>query len=430
MKMRLIALVALLITGGGAQHLAAAETEPCALLTLAEVGAALKAPATMDRPHRIRSNNVTVGGDCFYRSGRDRSTLVTLTVDAHPSGHQRTSFARGRQKPHVVEVSGVGDAAYADTAPSRPPSVTFLRGDVLVTVTVTDPLGVAEAKQLAMLAAARLPAATAESPAPSTRPPSSAQVPSRMPQLPTESPAASTPPSIDSALIGTWKFDGFTADMFWVVRADGSYRLHGWGAGNQQQRGHFEGAKGQWSIHAPNWQDAGTYTLADASTWVVTGKLGTGTWKRVWHPGQLQQNGPGHGGVCNLLRPTEVAGVLAAAVVDPEGIGARNSNTGEALEGCRYTSRLNGTDRVEIRLGSGTHFAKTYAQAKQVARQQVAVPTVGLDTYATMEGSTIALHVLSPSRIMTLALHLAPGVTTEDLPGMIELTRLAYGRLR
>jgi hypothetical protein len=104
----------------------------------------------------------------------------------------------------------------------------------------------------------------------------------------------------------------------------------------------------------------------------------------VWHPGQLQQNGPGHGGVCNLLRPTEVAGLLDAAVVDPEGIGARNSNTGEALEGCRYTSRLNGTDRVEIHLGSGTHFAKTYAQAKQVARQQVAVPTVGLDTYATI----------------------------------------------
>jgi hypothetical protein len=63
-----------------------------------------------------------------------------------------------------------------------------------------------------------------------------------------------------------WKFDGFTADMFWVVRADGSYRLHGWGVGNQQQRGRFEEAKGQWSINAPNWQDAGTYKLVDANT--------------------------------------------------------------------------------------------------------------------------------------------------------------------
>jgi hypothetical protein len=55
---------------------------------------------------------------------------------------------------------------------------------------------------------------------------------------------------------------------------------------------------------------------------------------------------------------------------------------------------------------------------------------VGLDTYATMEGSMMALHVLSPSRIMTLALHLAPSVTTEDLLGMMALANLAYGRLR
>jgi hypothetical protein len=100
---------------------------------------------------------------------------------------------------------------------------------------------------------------------------------------------------------------------------------------------------------------------------------------------------------------------LDAAVVDPEGIGARHSGTGEALEGCRYTSRLNGTERVEIRLDSGTHLAKAYAQNKQAARQQVAVPTVGLDTYATLAGSTIAVHVLTPSRIMTLTLPLASG---------------------
>ena len=79
MKVRLIALAALLISGGDTQHLTAAEVEPGSLLTLAEVGAVLNAPATMDRPHRIRSNNVTVGGDCFYRSGHDRSLLVPLT---------------------------------------------------------------------------------------------------------------------------------------------------------------------------------------------------------------------------------------------------------------------------------------------------------------------------------------------------------------
>jgi hypothetical protein len=134
--------------------------------------------------------------------------------------------------------------------------------------------------------------------------------------------------------------------------------------------------------------------------------------------------------VCNLLTTTEAAGLLDAAVADPEGIGARNSNTGEALEGCRYTSRLNGNERVEIDLDSGSFLPKVFAQAKQAARQQVAVPNVGVDTYATMAGTSISVHVLAPTRIMKLTVALAPSVASEDIPKMIELARLAYGRLR
>lgn len=103
---------------------------------------------------------------------------------------------------------------------------------------------------------------------------------------------------------------------------------------------------------------------------------------------------------------------------------------GEALEACRYTSRLSGVDQIEIHLSGGTHFANAYAQAKQIARRQVAVPIVGLDTYATMVNNTIAVHVLTPSGIMKLTLNLAPGAASEDLPGMIELARIAYTRLR
>lgn len=136
---------------------AVAEVEPCSLLTLAEVSAVLNAPAIMGRPHRIRRNNVTVGGDCVYRSEREQTTLVTLQVDAYPAGHQQDAFTLGRQRPHVVDVSGVGDAAYAKDPPSGPKSLTVLWGKVLVTVIVTDPLGVAEARQLATLAGARLP---------------------------------------------------------------------------------------------------------------------------------------------------------------------------------------------------------------------------------------------------------------------------------
>jgi hypothetical protein len=136
---------------------AVAEVEPCSLLTLAEVSEVLNAPASMDRPHRVRRNNVTVGGDCVYRSAYDRTTLVTLHVDAYPGGHQRTALARRCQRPYTVDVSGVGDAACAEDPPAGPKSLTFLRGEVLVMITMTDPLGIAEAKELARRAIARLP---------------------------------------------------------------------------------------------------------------------------------------------------------------------------------------------------------------------------------------------------------------------------------
>ena len=406
---------------GGALGTAFAEVEPCSLLTLAEVGAVLRGPATQDRPHRVRTNNVTVGGDCTYRSPINRSLVVTLHVDAYPGGHQRASFERGRQRPHVVGVSGLGDLAYAVTPPSGLQTVTFLQGEVLVSV-MAQGLGVAEARQLATLVAARLPASAAQPPAPPVRPPVSAAPPAAAPA----SPPGGGP---DPALVGTWKFDGVAADILWAVRTDGSYRLHGFGA-QLPQRGRIEATRGRWSVTAPNWQDSGSYDLAGADTWRVTGKLGTGAWKRVWRPGQTFENGPGHGGVCLLVRPAEVAGLVDSAVGDPEGIGARRQGTGEALEGCRYTSRLNGADRVEIRLNAGSTIARSFEQDKRAAGASLAVPGVGLDAYASLSKNVVTLRALTATRIMTLTLHLAPGVVSDDLAGLVELARLASQRLR
>ncbi len=136
---------------------AGSAVDPCSLVTLDEVSEVLNAPVSMDRPHRVQRNNVTVGGDCVYRSERDRMTLVTLHVDAYPGGHQRTALARRCQRPYTVDVSGVGEAACAEDPPRGPKSLTFLQGEVLVIITMTDPLGTAKARQLARRAGARLP---------------------------------------------------------------------------------------------------------------------------------------------------------------------------------------------------------------------------------------------------------------------------------
>lgn len=156
MKSQVRHVLVLMASGLSAGHLPAAEVEPCSLLKLEEVGAVLQGPATMGQPHRVRLNGVTVGGDCFYRSELDRTTVVTLTVDAYPAGHQRATFDRGRQRPHVLDVPNLGDIAYAHAPPNGLQSVTFLRKQTLVTISVVG-VGLPEAKELAALAAARLP---------------------------------------------------------------------------------------------------------------------------------------------------------------------------------------------------------------------------------------------------------------------------------
>ena len=170
-RLRMAALLVLGVTLGAAGP-AAAELEPCSLLTLAEVGAVLRGPATQDRPHTVRRNNVAVGGDCSYRSPLNRSIVITLHVDGYPGGHQRAAFEKGRQRPHVTGISGLGDLAYAEAPPSRPVRVTFLKGDVLVWV-MAQGLGVAEVRELARLAASRLPGPSATPPAAASRTPMS-----------------------------------------------------------------------------------------------------------------------------------------------------------------------------------------------------------------------------------------------------------------
>ncbi|QOZ23152.1 caspase family protein [Bradyrhizobium sp. CCBAU 51753] len=100
---------------------------------------------------------------------------------------------------------------------------------------------------------------------------------------------ATTAGVIDPALVGTWEImvPGGRGQSRWIwqIMADGSYRFHA--EPSRSARAH-EGtvtfANGRWTLHAlrglRNYSDGGSYEIHDATA-VITGKLGTGYWKRT-----------------------------------------------------------------------------------------------------------------------------------------------------
>jgi len=87
----------------------------------------------------------------------------------------------------------------------------------------------------------------------------------------------------DPRTVGTWVFPINPGRWVWQVGPDGTYQFHSEAAdAAPSHSGSFTASNGRWSLQAGNgWTDQGTYSFADANTWVVTGKLGTGTWRRL-----------------------------------------------------------------------------------------------------------------------------------------------------
>ncbi|WP_271577734.1 caspase family protein [Bradyrhizobium sp. CCBAU 11361] len=104
------------------------------------------------------------------------------------------------------------------------------------------------------------------------------------------SPAAPRGPSstIDPALVGTWEImvpnGRGQSRWIWEIMGDGTYRFH---AEPQRSARSHEGtitaANGRWTLRAlrglSGYSDGGAYEIRDALA-VITGKLGTGAWKR------------------------------------------------------------------------------------------------------------------------------------------------------
>ncbi|MCS3445838.1 MULTISPECIES: caspase family protein [Bradyrhizobium] len=101
-------------------------------------------------------------------------------------------------------------------------------------------------------------------------------------------PSTTSAGAIDPALVGTWEImvpDGRGQSRWiWRIMADGTYQFHAEPSrAARPHEGTVSFANGRWTLHAlrglRNYSDGGSYEIRDAIA-VITGKLGTGYWKR------------------------------------------------------------------------------------------------------------------------------------------------------
>ena len=102
--------------------------------------------------------------------------------------------------------------------------------------------------------------------------------------------APAPPPSvIDPSLVGTWEImvpgDRGQSRWIWSIMGDGTYKFHAEGGrAVRAHEGTMTAVNGRWTLHATrglsDYTDGGSYEVHDAAA-VITGKLGTGYWKRT-----------------------------------------------------------------------------------------------------------------------------------------------------
>jgi Caspase domain len=95
--------------------------------------------------------------------------------------------------------------------------------------------------------------------------------------------------AIDPALVGTWEImvpsGRGQSRWIWQMMADGTYKFHAEGGrATPAHEGTLTAVNGRWTLHAlkglsKDYGDGGSYEIHDAIA-VITGKLGTGYWKR------------------------------------------------------------------------------------------------------------------------------------------------------
>lgn len=89
---------------------------------------------------------------------------------------------------------------------------------------------------------------------------------------------------VDPNMVGTWELFINPGRWIWRVAPNGTYELHSEAMDNTPSNaGTFSASNGHYTLHAitMSWDDVGTYKVQSPGVVVATGKLGTGTWKRI-----------------------------------------------------------------------------------------------------------------------------------------------------
>ena len=90
--------------------------------------------------------------------------------------------------------------------------------------------------------------------------------------------------TVDPNMVGTWELFINPGRWIWRVAPNGTYELHSEAMDNTPSNaGTFSASNGHYTLHAITmpWDDTGTYKVQSPGVVVATGKLGTGTWKRI-----------------------------------------------------------------------------------------------------------------------------------------------------
>ncbi len=97
-------------------------------------------------------------------------------------------------------------------------------------------------------------------------------------------PPGGKPGLVDPNLVGLWEFNLSSGIWVWQISANGTYTFHSEATdGTLPHAGDFTASKGKYTLHSlvSPWDDEGTYTMQGTTDVVMTGKLGTGTWRRI-----------------------------------------------------------------------------------------------------------------------------------------------------
>jgi hypothetical protein len=190
--------------------------------------------------------------------------------------------------------------------------------------------------------------------------------------------------------------------MYWQVRADGHYRLFGVGARPNEHWGVMTAGQGRFSSKSSFGADGGPYSIS-GDVWTATGKLGSGSWSKVWTAG-----GNGSSGTCPLVDPALVESILGTYF-----------KVRRRGEGCEFNSTIAGSGELTIAVTRPQGFApKSFDTARRLGSGvKIDVPNVG--DRAFVNGPTIKILKGGVIIIISLALHPAPA--DSDMAGLIKL---------